>query len=96
MLVRADRARLRQLVVLTDGLPQPSTPDEARAAARAARDAGIEMAAVGLGDDVDHALLADVAGDPARYHFAPDGEDLRAIFVALSRPIAACAPWPRE
>lgn len=73
----------RRIVALTDGLPSPSTPEQARAAAAAARDAGVQIETIGLGGDVDAALLTDIAGSPERYHAAPDAEDLRALFADM-------------
>ncbi|MFQ5459688.1 MAG: hypothetical protein ACE5EL_02725, partial [Anaerolineae bacterium] len=53
--------------------------------------------AVGLGPDVDAALLAAVAGSPDRYHPAPDAEDLADLFAALAREALPCGgrhTWP--
>ena len=87
----------RRIVALTDGLPSPSTPAQVRAAAAAARDAGVQIEAIGLGGDVDAALLAEVAGSPERYHAAPDAEDLRALFADMRWQPPVCGGlelWP--
>ncbi|MEO8083260.1 MAG: vWA domain-containing protein [Ardenticatenales bacterium] len=88
---------VRRLVVLTDGLPNPSTPADAIAAAQTARAAGIVVDAIGVGDDVDPGLLRAVAGDPARYHAAPDAEDIATIFADLRfipPPCGGATFWP--
>lgn len=77
-----DPERERVLVVLTDGR---AAPREALAAARAARDRGVTLYAIGLGPDVDASLLAQIAGDPSRYFESPSGEDLGAIYRGIAR-----------
>ncbi len=87
----------QRIVALTDGLPSPSTPEDVRAAAREARSNGIRIDTIGLGPDVDAELLQDLAGDPARYHDAPDGEDLMAIFADMNwrpPPCGGLSTWP--
>lgn len=94
---RADSRR--RLVVLTDGLPNPSTPADALAAAAVVRAAGVSVDAIGLGDDVDAALLAAIAGEASRYHAAPGPEDLESIFVDLRlvpSPCVGLTVWPRR
>ena len=86
----------RRMVVLTDGLPSPTTPADARSAAAAARAAGIVIDTIGLGSDADPVLLADMAGDPRRFHLAPDGEDLARLFADLVWLPPACKGlWPQ-
>ncbi len=77
----ADRA----LVLLADGLPSAGTEPEVRAAARRARDARVEVFAIGLGADVDPALLAAVTGDARRVYLAPTERDLAAIYADIAR-----------
>jgi hypothetical protein len=43
------------------------TPDEVRASAERVKQLGILVYTIGLGQDVDHALLRDIAGKPAWY-----------------------------
>ncbi len=78
------------LVLLTDGRPS----GEAQAvldAAGAARAAGATVYTIGLGADVDAALLRAVAGDAERALVAPDATDLAAIFAQLrARVIEEC------
>ena len=87
----------RRMVVLTDGRPNPSSPQDALLAAQRARDEGIVLDVVGLGDDADGELLTRMAGSPERYHEAPDGEDLLALFADLAWRPPPCGGqryWP--
>ncbi len=76
------------IILLTDAAPTGVTPDEVRVAAARAKAAGMLIYTIGLGQDVDHALLADVASKPEWYFFAPGhrrpGRDLRADRVQHS------------
>jgi Mg-chelatase subunit ChlD len=72
------------VVVLTDGLPNGSTHEQVLASARAARAAGARVFAIGLGADVDMRLLAGVASEPGDLFYAPDGDDLAAIYRAIA------------
>jgi hypothetical protein len=97
LLAEAAPGSIRRMVVVTDGLPSPSTPDDARAAADAARRAGATIDVVGLGTDVEPGLLRDLAGGGERFHEAPDGEDLLALFQDLSLVPRLCpgvVTWP--
>jgi hypothetical protein len=96
-LATAHPASARWIVVLTDGLPSPSSPADALAAADAARASGIQIDTIGLGSDVDASLLRQMAGTPERYHEAPDAEDLAAIFADLAWRPPPCVGdplWP--
>lgn len=57
----AAASRRQAILLLTDGRPFPEAPERARQAARSAKDAGIEVFAIGLGDAVDARLLAEIA-----------------------------------
>jgi len=75
----------QSLIMLTDG--QQTHPDgvqPVREAAAAAKAAGINVVTVGLGMDVDHELLRDVASEPELYFHAPNAEDLEAIYIAIA------------
>jgi Mg-chelatase subunit ChlD len=94
--LESDRRRAASrpvLVLLTDGRPTGTTGEAVRLAAAAARAASTELFAIGLGDDVDPALLADVATDPAHLYFAPDGDDLERIYRLIAGAIP-CADDP--
>ena len=88
------------MILLTDGLPnrvptpvpsgsQEETVEQAAAAAKAA---GLRVFTVGLGepDDVLRPLLERCASDRSMYYYAPDGEDLVAIYRAIAGRIIAC------
>ena len=50
------------------------------------------MYVIGLGDDVDAALLARLASDPASLYLAPDAEDLRTIYAQIARELPCRRP----
>jgi len=70
------------VILLTDGLAT-SEAGAVAGAAEAARAGGVTLYAIGLGGDVDRALLVSVAGDPARYFEAPSTADLARIYAEL-------------
>jgi Mg-chelatase subunit ChlD len=93
------------LVLLTDGLPNrvPFGPGSAHPecadqectvlkAATAAKDAGARVFTIGLGlpDDVLRRLLEEAASSPGDYAFAPDAEDLAAIYRQIAGRVRAC------
>ncbi len=93
------------LVLLTDGLPNrvpfgpgstsPACPDQectVLAAATAAKRAGARVFTIGLGlpDDVLRRLLEESASSPRDYAFAPDAEDLAAIYRQIAGRVRAC------
>jgi len=73
----------RILVLVTDGLSSVSAGD-VRAAADRTRALGTTIYALGIGAEVDAALLAAVAGDPARYLAVGDAEDLAGLYEAIA------------
>jgi len=87
------------LVLLTDGLPNqvPFPPGGSQEetvieAAERAKAMGARVFAVGLGqqDDVLRALLESVATSPREYLYAPDGEDLAAVYREIAGRIVEC------
>ena len=78
------------IVLLTDG--RQDDGELVRASARAARDQGVVIFAIGLGSDVDQSLLVDVAGGRGQTYLAPGPRDLAEIY---SR-IAVQVPCPPE
>lgn len=79
------------LVFMTDGRHRVRTPpiealDPVIAAVRAA---GIDTYAVGLGADVDAAVLGRIAGDPTKYYQSPTPGELTAIYREILRRIEA-------
>ena len=105
-----DPASVPVVILLTDGLPNqvPYAEDGSmattvlRAAVRAqARGARLFTIGVGAPDDIDARLLEGMAGDAGRYAYAPDAEDLGAIYAGLAGTIrcppgrhAWDEPWP--
>jgi Mg-chelatase subunit ChlD len=85
------------MILLTDGV-QTGTPGEELRAAAEVRSAGVRLYTVGLGADVHAATLREMAGDAARYHFAPDSADLARIYAEIASDITCPAPaggfWP--
>lgn len=79
--------RLPAIILLTDGQPSGTTPAAVREAAAAIRARGIVIYTIGLGPDADLALLADVAGSPARAFRAPSEAELADIYRAIARAI---------
>ncbi|MFO7651905.1 MAG: VWA domain-containing protein, partial [bacterium] len=80
------------MIVLTDGRANPVGPAAAVREAAAARDAGVTVFTIGLGEDLDLDALRQMASKPEYFYRAPDGEDLMAIYKA----IAVAIPCPRE
>jgi Mg-chelatase subunit ChlD len=88
----------RVLVLLTDGRSNPEPSSAGVARAEAAREAGITIFAIGLGDDVDEAALSAIAGAPERYFRAPTAADLADVYrrIALRVPCPPAAFWARR
>jgi uncharacterized protein YegL len=82
------------IILLTDGAPTGVTPDEVRAAANAAKAAGMLIYTIGLGQDVDQVLLRDIASKPEWYFFAPDTSDLAEIYSQIAYSIPCKPMWP--
>jgi len=85
------------MILLTDGI-QTGTPGQELRAAAEVRAAGVRLYTIGLGADVDASTLREMAGDAARYHFAPDSADLAPIYTEIASDITCPAPaggfWP--
>jgi Mg-chelatase subunit ChlD len=82
----------RAMVVLTDGKNNPEPVAVAETEATAAKANAIRLFTIGLGADVEQDALRRMASGPTDYFYAPDGEDLLAIYEA----IAVAIPCPRE
>ena len=85
------------MVLLTDGI-HTGTAGAELDAARRVREAGVRVYTIGLGADVDEPTLREMAGDPARYYFAPDSSHLAWIYGEVARDID-CPPerfWGRR
>jgi len=81
---RAREGNNPALILLTDGQPSPGTVDAVIAAADAAKREGITLFVIGLGDDVDEALLRQLATAPDLYFYAPTAAELAAIYEMIA------------
>ncbi|MFN2114328.1 MAG: VWA domain-containing protein [Anaerolineae bacterium] len=79
-------------VVLTDGRPSGVTTDEVLRASDELKGRGVVVYVVGVGEDVDPQLLRSVASDPSSYLFAPDAEDLLAVYRRIARELPCLGP----
>jgi len=84
------------VILLTDGRSNPVPVSEAERAAEAVKATGARLFTIGLGQDLDADALRRMASRPADYFEAPDGEDLAAIYQAISAalPCPPYAHWP--
>jgi Mg-chelatase subunit ChlD len=82
----APGTRTPVVVLLTDGR-QEESPELARDQAAQARALGILIYAIGLGADVDGPYLAQLAGSPDRYFFAPGEGELVGIYEQIASDI---------
>ncbi len=79
----------RVIALLTDGR-QDADPTLAEAEAAAARAAGLRLFTIGLGDDVDGAFLARLAGPTGRFYAAPTPAELAAIYTTVASEARTC------
>lgn len=79
----------RVMVVVTDGAAS-SDLGTVRATAAAARAEGVTLYTVGIGAEVNQALLIELAGEASRHFLAPDAEDLAALYAAIAGREAGC------
>jgi hypothetical protein len=102
--------RVPVVILLTDGLPNQVPPAEdgrmettILRAAQQAKDRGVRLHTIGVGapNDIDEPLLVAMASDPRLYAYAPDAEDLVAIYAGLAGTIRCPPgrhlwgePWP--
>lgn len=83
----SDRRKLDHtpvLVLLTDGKSNPRPVSEAETIAAAAKQRGVVIFTIGLGEDLDFRALERIASRPGFYYHAPDAEDLGAIYAAIA------------
>jgi hypothetical protein len=89
-------ANNRAMVVLTDGRNNPEPVAVAEAEAALAKAEGIRVFTIGLGAEVEREALARMASRREDFFYAPDGEDLLAIYDQIAYAIP-CPPevyWP--
>jgi hypothetical protein len=80
----------QSMILVTDGAQTEGPPQLVIDAANAAKAAGITVVTVGLGSNIDEALLQAVASTPDLYFPAPNAEDL----VEIYREVARLIPCP--
>lgn len=88
---RAQPDARKAVVLLTDGKPDGGSSPRGRSLeeAEALRQAGVAVFAIGLGADVDRALMRELAGDPSRYFEAPSAAELAAVYRQIARRLLA-------
>lgn len=77
----------RSIILVTDGAQSNGDVQPVLAWALTAKNAGITVITVGLGSDIDEALLRQVASDPALFYPVPDATDLLRIYREVARII---------
>jgi Ca-activated chloride channel family protein len=95
---RSRSSATKVMVVLTDGIPNPVPGSVALEKAIAAKQIGINLFTIGLGSDVDGALLRGMASVPEWYYEAPTADALMAIYSRLPEyvPCGEDAYWPKK
>jgi len=75
------------IVLLTDGRPQEGTEGRIRQASALARQLGVAVYAIGLGEDVLPTVLREITGDGSRVFLAPSEAELADIYRQVARTI---------
>ena len=75
------------VVLLTDGL-QNGSADPVRSAAAALKSGDALVYTIGLGNEIDRALLAEVASSPDRFYASPTDRELQAIYAEIRERVA--------
>ena len=91
-LTRNGRADARPVIILiTDGAPnEPAAGPEQQAilSANAAKVAGTTIYTIGLGSGAAETLLKQIASGPEYYYFAPNNDQLNAIYEQIALVVA--------
>lgn len=82
------------VVLLTDGRPTRSSLSDVILAGERLKRAGASVFTVGLGPDVDPALLQVIATNPGFYFFAPGTGELSAVYRTIAKKIPCPRTWP--
>ncbi len=82
------------VVLLTDGRPTRSSLSDVILAGERLKRAGVSVFTIGLGPDVDPALLQVIATNPGFYFFAPGTGELSAVYRAIAKKIPCPRTWP--
>jgi Mg-chelatase subunit ChlD len=91
LIARGRPGHVQAMVVLSDGMVNPVSGDEAVAAARRAQMEDITVYVVGVGPSMDERVLRQMASGSERYHPAPDPLLIRAIYQDLTKRVP-CPP----
>lgn len=75
------------IVLLTDGRPQEGSEGRIRQASTLARQLGVAVYAIGLGEDVLPEILREITGDRSRVFLAPSEAELADIYRQVARTI---------
>ncbi|MCB0216314.1 MAG: VWA domain-containing protein [Chloroflexi bacterium] len=81
----------RVVVLMTDGQPTHTTPEEVRQAGQRLR-ARARAFVIGVGGDIDVPLMIDVAGATDRYYAVDDAEALGRIYAQIADRTVCEAP----
>lgn len=86
----------RVLVLLTDGLPTVDGDEDVVTLAEEIADSldgeGIEIYAIGLGENVDRDFVLHIASSDQTAYFAPSGADLKGIYDAIKSSLCESGP----
>lgn len=80
------------VILLTDGRPTGTSTAAVLAAAEALHRSGAIVYSIGLGQDLDAALLGAIAREPERLLLAPDAEDLAQVYEQIARTLPCDGP----
>jgi Mg-chelatase subunit ChlD len=93
---RHNESARRVLVLLTDGLPTARGNDEfvleTEAIAREIKSSGVEIYAIGLGENVDQAFIEAVASGNQNAYLAPTGTELNRIYSEITSSLCEVGP----
>ena len=83
------------MILLTDGKSNPRPASEAVDRARVAKDRGVIIFTIGLGEELDEAALIEIASGRGYFYRTPDAEDLARIYasIAVTIPCSTSAYW---
>ena len=87
MLVDHDRERV--IVLLTDGMPTAPGPAGTLDQAGIAKNEGVRLIAIGVGNDVDQKFLRQIASTPEDYYFAAESVQLESTFSGIAGRLVA-------
>lgn len=73
------------IILLTDGWVEGSGAEHALVEAEHAKDYGTRIITIGLGDEINAALLEALASAPEDYYYTPTSDTLREIYLAISQ-----------